>query len=324
MIRRVASAALTVPSSAARLAIGLAVQLSPLVPEHLVEAWVGIDDAGVGGAYQDQTLGHAVHQDRVQGQQALDALPVADVANDGLPASIGEDVGVDLDGDHGSVLSAQPPFVDVGLAGSQHALARSEQAGRVLRRNQILDGLADQLLPAITEQSTCRRVDVGVTAVEVGREHGIGSLIDGRPRVVGGSPQGSFGPPALGSVTNRGHGVQGLSDEQRTDADVHRQLACVVLTSGEGDGDLARSTGDDWLGRKTGPTGAVHLWQLHRQHCLHRLADQFLSPISEQCLALGIDEADDAAFVDHHHRIGGRFDDGQRKLLGQRRGHGWT
>ena len=78
----------------------------------------------------------------------LGPLALADVANEPLPAAVGEDLGAHLDGHVRAVLAAQVPLRDVDLP-AQQLLLRLPQRGIVRGRQQIDDGLADDLVARV-------------------------------------------------------------------------------------------------------------------------------------------------------------------------------
>ena len=111
--------------------------------------------------------------------------PLADVANEPLPASARENPGADLDGQVAAVLAAGVPLGDVSLTREQ-LLSCLREAFDLVGQNRIDDRLADDLVARVTEHPAARAVDVGVTARRSSTKmpSGASSISSARPRVV--------------------------------------------------------------------------------------------------------------------------------------------
>src|SRR5262245_18753399 len=105
----------------------------------------------------------------------------ADVADESLPPTVGQDVGVHLDGNVGSVLPNQRPLSAFNLSRRKKLRSSSLQPGRILGRNDVEDCLADELVAIVAEHPAGRLVDVRVTCVKVGQKECLRRKLDEFP-----------------------------------------------------------------------------------------------------------------------------------------------
>ena len=100
-------------------------------------------------------------------QRPFDALALADVARERLPATVRQDVGAHLDRHEGSVLPLLDPLGSVYLPRDEKFSPHRHQPRPLLDGNDLENGLAKQLIPFVAEQPACGLVDIGKAVSEI-------------------------------------------------------------------------------------------------------------------------------------------------------------
>ena len=143
---------------------------------HATPGWIEVDrlSARVRDADEIRRVLEQRHEDL---PLVLDALAIADVAHERLPAAVRQYLGVQLDRELRPVLSQQPPLGYFGLAREEALLGRGQPTD-VFGGDQIDDRLPDDLLPRVSEHLASRAIDVGVAALEVRDEDPVRRVLD--------------------------------------------------------------------------------------------------------------------------------------------------
>src|SRR5436190_2129659 len=97
-----------------------------------------------------------------------------DVANEGLPPSVRQNVRRHFDGNEASIFSLEQPFGFLGRAGLQHDRSLGVQSLSILSPNEVEDPLLHQLIAGIAEEPGGSLVQIRELRIEVGKKVGVG------------------------------------------------------------------------------------------------------------------------------------------------------
>src|SRR6185503_10818143 len=107
-------------------------------------------------------------------QRLFDAFALSDVAHERLPTAVRQNVRTCLNRDERSILPLLRPLRCVDPAWLKKIGPHRPQPVRVLRRNDVEDGLANQLVPFIAEEPARGFVNVRKATVQISLEECVG------------------------------------------------------------------------------------------------------------------------------------------------------
>ena len=126
-------------------------------------------------------------------QPGLGPFTFGDVADDGMPASVGLKLGTDLHGQCRSVLPAQLPFTGMTVSFQQLSLDLP-QAFVVMRIEQVGHAHAEQFCARISQHVTSPTIHIQVMARHIRHDDTVGSLLKKMSKPFFAFPQGLLCP----------------------------------------------------------------------------------------------------------------------------------
>jgi len=189
-----------------------------------------------------------------------------------------------------------------GVAGAHHC------------RNENIDRSSEQLLARVAEQAFRFGVDEHNLAVGADHDHAAWAGFDDKPESL-------VGQLALADIGDGAEHHEPVFRLDRIEPDLDRNLSAVFTYAVEvaANAHAARFR----LGHEARPMAAMQRAPRFRHQYIDGSIEQFLAPIAEQALGLGVDQHDLAAGVGHDHAARASFDRETDDLLGsQTIGHG--